>query len=774
MQRTATRSNGKTKKERLAEEIAKAVGAGRPVAVETVDFNDPNRPKTCLEVDFPIIPINQISQIEGNAGKPIYQMSKWWARRRSSVFRAMLLAGAMKAPEDPGQAAKFVWDVYYANHQKKGALKNLRVADIFMGGGTTLVEGSRLGMQMYGCDLNPVAWLIVKNEMAKVDPADVQALLAEIEADVSPQIMPFYSCDCPRGHKGKWTRISTGEVMGSQFDPLTLGPDQRKEYRYAGPEVIYTFWAKHGPCQMTGCGHRTPIMSSPVIAVKTLTVKTWEDFQCDACGEIFDVEASDARMAPGVPFFVADSEKRYTLLQPDTSVKCPDCGKLHRFPYLEGKTTNKKISLTLMMNPEWLAGSASRDPSGLGFGGTATDDAGSTDAWNRERTRTLSLIEVRGDLPEFLTCPESGIVFHTRKGTVPKKSHFACGACGAVQDLLDSIKATKRTGPVAQYAIQGYCPNCDVDGQPYNGRFFAPLRDTRPFGVAHSEWELRKNSDLRAYWPTSELPYGFMTHLNNGGIPNHGYTHWSKMFNPRQLLVHALLLRAVYNQGSHSSDVRDYVLGAFQQYLRNQNMFCIWDLDYDKLVPMLSNANFHPKASVVENSVFPSLGRGNWRSCVESFAETSEWAADPWELIDKRMISAVIAANGGTPTNGKSEKAKCGDPVQHSCQLDCKSATDLDSVSSGSMDLVVTDPPFEGLLHYSEVSDFFYVWLRLVMKQRYQALFEPDYTPKTLEVVANRARQPEDPTGFYKRLMTETWSESKRILALAPSAETNS
>ena len=24
--------------------------------------------------------------IEGNAGKPIYQMSKWWARRRSSVF----------------------------------------------------------------------------------------------------------------------------------------------------------------------------------------------------------------------------------------------------------------------------------------------------------------------------------------------------------------------------------------------------------------------------------------------------------------------------------------------------------------------------------------------------------------------------------------------------------------------------------------------------------------------------------------------------------------
>ena len=86
-----------TKKELLQQAVAKAVGAGKPVALETVDFNDPNRPKTCLEVDFPILPVNQVAIIEGNAGKPIYQMSKWWARRRSSVFRSMLIAAATKA-----------------------------------------------------------------------------------------------------------------------------------------------------------------------------------------------------------------------------------------------------------------------------------------------------------------------------------------------------------------------------------------------------------------------------------------------------------------------------------------------------------------------------------------------------------------------------------------------------------------------------------------------------------------------------------------------------
>ena len=189
------RTKGKSKKELLTGQIAAAVGAGREVAVETVDFSDPNRPKTCLEVDFPIIPINQIAAIEGKGSgalKPIYQVSKWWARRRSTVFRSMLLAAVMKAPEDKSKAAKAVWEVYYANHQKRGSLRHLKVADPFMGGGTTIVEGSRLGMQMFGCDLNPVAWFVVQSEMAHVDLEEVKRLLADIEAEVKPLIMPYY------------------------------------------------------------------------------------------------------------------------------------------------------------------------------------------------------------------------------------------------------------------------------------------------------------------------------------------------------------------------------------------------------------------------------------------------------------------------------------------------------------------------------------------------------------------------------------------------------
>jgi len=129
---------------------------GKAIRLPVPDFSNPDRPPVCLEVDFPIAPINALSNLEGNAGKPIYQMSKWWARRRSSVFRSLLIAAATEAPGDTSQAAKRVWDHYYCNHQKAGHFRKLRVLDIFMGGGTTLVEGARLGFQMTGVDLNPV------------------------------------------------------------------------------------------------------------------------------------------------------------------------------------------------------------------------------------------------------------------------------------------------------------------------------------------------------------------------------------------------------------------------------------------------------------------------------------------------------------------------------------------------------------------------------------------------------------------------------------------
>jgi len=767
-----TRRTGETKKEWLAKEVAKAVNAGKVWDCETVDFSDPGRPPTCLEVDFPILPINQIAAIEGNAGKPIYQMSKWWARRRSSVFRSMLLAGAMKAPADPSEAAKKVWEAYYGNHQKAGAFKKLKVADIFMGGGTTIVEGSRLGMQMYGNDLNPVAWFVVKNEMAQVEKAEVENLLADIEREVKPQIMPFYVCDCPRGHKGKWTKISTREIMDDDFEPASLTPEERKDYSYNGPEIIYVFWAKHGPCQVTGCGHRTPIMTNPVMAVKTISVKYWLH-QCPHCGGKYDLEEQEARMAPGVPLVVAETERPFAILE-RCGANCPLCGQGEKIiPDIERlRSKRKKVELALLVHPDWLQGEPGHDTDGHEYGGSADDSVESTIRWNQARASKCRLIEVRGKLPDEITCPETNGTFKTGKGggSVLSSGKFACSKCGSSQRIVESIARTEKTAPIAMLAFQGYCPQCDKERQLYRGRFFKPAKDSSSFDAVCTEWEQRKISDLKEFWPKSEIPFGHMTHQRQP-LPQHGYTHWWKMFNPRQLLVQSLLLQAISTTGNYDESLREYVLGAYQLHLRNQCMFSFWHLKLDKLAPALSNSNFHPKSTVVEVGVFCPMGYGPWKSTYKPLFKSLNWMLTPWELVHNGRLSE-LEPELASSLSGKSEKVLCYDTTNGARFLDCCSSTELDTIQCESYDLVITDPPFGGLLHYSELADFFYVWLRLVLKNKYPDYFSAEYTPKTLEVVANRARQPgkDEERGkdnsdiFYQRLLTASWKEAYRIL----------
>ena len=157
-----------------------------------------------------------------------------------------------------------------------------------------------------------------------------------------------------------------------------------------------------------------------------------------------------------------------------------------------------------------------------------------------------------------------------------------------------------------------------------------------------------------------------------------------------------------------------------------------------------------------------------------------EWASDPWETVHNGSLRSQDPQLGDHVT-GTSEKARCGDPLTYneslaclssSEQLTCGTSTELETIPSDSYDAVITDPPFGGILQYAELADFFYVWLRLALKDKYPEYFGAEYTPKTMEAVANRARHPgsEKETKkahadvFYQRLLTECWREAYRIL----------
>lgn len=743
-----------SKKEQLAQDVARNVGAGRVVALETVDFSDPARPKTCLEVDFPILPVNQVAIIEGNAGKPIYQLSKWWARRRSSVFRSMLIAAATKAPEDTSHAAKLVWDNYYSNHQKRGAFKHLKVMDIFMGGGTTLVEGSRLGMKMSGNDLNPVAWFVVNQELSDVDIEEVKGLLADVEAQVKPQIMPFYYCDGPNGEKGIWTHKPSGKVMSREFDPLTLDPEDRADYHYTGPEIIYTFWSKHGPCQTTGCGHRTPIVTNAMFATKTLTVSAWPA-TCSNCGLDFDVENEEARIAPDTTLFVSPSETPFATLDKSGYVNCPACD--HKFIAKPEKGTRKAVSLSIVLRPSWLRGSRGKSDDGAQLGGSVSDQPQATEQWELERAANLGFVEVRGEIPDRFICPDTGeeVLAGPESGNVPRKSKFACAECGTLQDFLGSVSASGKSAPVAEYAIQGYSPAAKG---AYGGRFFG-FPNPAQISTAAREWAERSTGDLSTYVPDLEIELGLETTVRTP-LTKYGYKNWRDAYNPRQLLSLTMLLKSIDTVGSYSTATRQYVMAAFQQYVRNNNMFCIWNIQADKLEPFLSKNNLHPPTRPIENSVFGKLGRGNWLSCAEGLLQTLEWRANPWEVVSKDALPSDLASLVG---KAKSVRVETGDPVNTDVDIYCGSSTELTQIDGESIDLVITDPPFGDIMQYAELSGVFYGWLQPALARTHGNML-PKKIPTALEAVENKARHGDDSGNFYSRVLESCWREAGRIL----------
>lgn len=795
---------------------------GKACRLPIADFADPARNNVCLEIDFPITSINNLSNVEGNVGKPIYQMSKWWARRRSSIFRSMLIASATLAPADPTQAAKCVWDHYYCNHQKAGTFNKIKVLDPFMGGGTTLVEGARLGFEMTGIDLNPVAWFVTKNELSYSDPTAVRDIFNHIEKEVKPVIQPFYTTTCPRGHKGIWRDIRTGSIANCELSHLPA--EERKNYRWEGPEVIYTFWAKHGPCKKTGCNHRTPLFRSPIIAEKKLSASVIAS-TCTSCGKDFNIELGETRIAPGIervilenePAFIETSQKFARLLNEynigtkdekksrikallkiidnQSGLNCPHCGqfcgdKIKRT--LESHSRSQTVGdinkndfgiesrhtyMYLLIHPEWLKGSPGK-VGGKELGGYSGADLEDTKKWWSLRQENLTLIEVRGriklsdevvqvsvdetesevdensdiveeesdakkyGLPREIVLKD-GTKIHTRKGNIPDQAEFACQSCGLSQLLLESVKPTKHNPPVSPYVLQCYCPECDKEGYNYNGRYFKTVdsNDIQNLVNAEKEWILLSNSTLEPYWPKMPIEYSMRTHVKDP-LPDHGYTHWWMLFNSRQLLIHARILSAIMNCDSQifTLDIREQALGAFQQYLRNQNMFSIWNIQRDTPEPFFSNNNYNPKSLVIENSVFTDLGRGNWKASSDKIIEAVSWMKNPWELIITNSTDSKFK---------KSVKGYTEDPIINHHHLFCGSSTDLTSIVKESHDLIITDPPFGDNVYYADLADFFYVWLRIPLQKWYDGLpesnyFKPARTPRALEVIENSAEHPDN------------------------------
>ena len=89
----------------------------------------------------------------------------------------------------------------------------------------------------------------------------------------------------------------------------------------------------------------------------------------------------------------------------------------------------------------------------------------------------------------------------------------------------------------------------------------------------------------------------------------------------------------------------------------------------------------------------------------------------------------------------------------------CGDSSELPSVPDDSVDFVITDPPYFDSIHYSELSNFFYVWLKSVADH---PCLISDHVPTEQEAIGNAGMNKGEQE--YKDLLSSVFRESKRVL----------
>lgn len=264
-----------------------------------------------------------------------------------------------------------------------------------------------------------------------------------------------------------------------------------------------------------------------------------------------------------------------------------------------------------------------------------------------------------------------------------------------------------------------------------NGKFFKRISaaDVARYQQACAHWEKEKDG---LPYPKQEVPVGEKT---KSGLLAHHYRYWHQMFNPRQLLCLATLLKAIDEEPDQG--LKKMLLTAFVNLLNNVSDFSSYILQRDCIRQIFARHDFAPKNTPCENNVWGlQTGMGSFLPCFDSVIEGVRFGNSPYDRkatdrFDKKGKTILENFYSWDVIDRSDGKA-----ALHS--MDSK--TLFSALGNKKVDFVITDPPYASNVNYSELSDYFYIWLRLILGKKYLS-FAPELTPKVEEIIENPTRK---------------------------------
>ncbi|RKU18946.1 hypothetical protein C6501_01970 [Candidatus Poribacteria bacterium] len=204
----------------------------------------------------------------------------------------------------------------------------------------------------------------------------------------------------------------------------------------------------------------------------------------------------------------------------------------------------------------------------------------------------------------------------------------------------------------------------------------------------------------------------------------YGITHWHQLFTERQLVALTTLsdlITDVHHQitqdgadDAYANAIYTYLSLAIGRTAESGCSFTWWENLGEKIPPLFSRQAIPMTWDFAEANPF-SNSTQNWMAQVQWIAKVIE--------------NFPVSANRGE--------------VHQADATTTRHAPDRP--------IFVTDPPYYNNIQYAELSDFFYVWLRPLLRSSFPELFGSIMTPKDDEIVA--APRFENPAPRFEKLL---------------------
>lgn len=245
-------------------------------------------------------------QIQQNY-RPIIGVHKWFARRPGTLFRGLVLAEFAEGS---------LGETFFRSNDLGG----IRIADPFMGGGTPLIEANRVGCDVEGFDVNPMAAWIVREEIAGIDLAAYESAALELTAVLAEEVGGHYRTVCPL-------------------------------YGDADVPVKSFLWVKVLECE--ACGASVDLFPGYVVARKVRHPR--HVLVCASCGELNEVD--DAKTPGQCSNCAAPLRVRGPAARGRCA--CPECGHVNSYP-VAGRALDHRLFAIEYHNPHRKAGHRGR------------------------------------------------------------------------------------------------------------------------------------------------------------------------------------------------------------------------------------------------------------------------------------------------------------------------------------------------------------------------------------------------------------------------------